>query len=248
MLEPHQCTLGFLVTACGLTPKLSFGISPWMFKDYGLANAGFRWEIFEPTNTVKWMLQGLAFKTAGGPREPYCSDDEAPPDWSWNPPKTASYQMESYWLILARTETFTPAFRVHTNLQLQYYVDETMPMSLRRPSWTKSPFGLNFSSLYEVAIYKTWVLMGELGGLDLTRDPVRLHTGVSIGQSRKRLTWHIGYSITSTLRALFDPSGRRDVQQSLFSGSWRGYNQDLGYYDISEDYAIHPEFSVQYFF
>lgn len=249
-LRQGHCSIGLQLVGCGLTDRLTFGTSPWMWDDYQMANIGFR-QAFDVAADERWAVQAIYFKTTA-PERAQAAPDIIPLDSFEQPasqtPVSGTYEMEAYWLIVARTKIMSPSYRLHLNGHLNYYVDETMPFSLRRPSLTKSPWQVNLTMLHELKLVDTWSLWGELGVLDLLRDPMRVHTGASLAKSWGSLSGHIGFTLTSTPEALFSPLSRVDYQQILRFSSWKGYDRELDPERVRMDYALHPEFSLQYTF
>lgn len=244
VFQRGECTIGLQTVACGILDPLSIGTSPWMWSDYRMANVAVRWSPSEINDEKRWALQAIYFKTTSPKREPagMTSDGTIPPR------SGQDYQMEAAWFEIARSQRFAPHFQLHGNLHLNYYFDQTMPFSLRRPSLKKDPWQINLSSLMEIELVGGFYLLAEIGLLDLNETYPHLHTGASLGYSRGRFDVHVGFSMTSTFYALFHPVERVDYQQTLRTSQWNGYNSDLDPNLVRQDFAIHPEFSLQYFF
>lgn len=240
------CSVGLQFLACGVNSWLTLGSSPWILRDYHTANFAARIGLAEDAE-AKYTLQLTYFKSMDNDREPLIPDPEIP-GYVIPPAIPGSYQMEAYWVLLIKTEQLSPWYRLHTNLQLQYYRDDVMPISLRRPSFTQTPLQINLMTLHEIRLVSHWFMLGEMGVADINRNPAHLQVGASIGRDGSWWSWHIGFSMTSTFKALFDPVSRRDYQAYLRSFDWRGYKTDLDPDAVENDFAIHPEFSAQFFF
>ncbi len=229
VLKSGQCSLGLQATACGLTDDLSIGSSPWLWLGYNMSNLFVRQRVAETEKTQHAFQLGL-FKTF-----------EVPVD-------RTTYDMEGLWLSYIQSFEIEDHYTLHINYIGNYYTNDRRPFSLRRPTVNRNPFQFNLSSLHEVKLSSGLFLLGELGVLGATEKYPHLHTGASLQVRAKSFLVHIGFTMTSTLTALFSPSARYDYHSELIS-----YEEGLDYPFLDEDlikrdFSIHPEFALQYFF
>lgn len=235
LLPPGHCSIGIPVTACGLFRGLSLGTSPWMYMDYNMFSIALRALIAEDEEQNRWAAQGSYFKTYEK-RE------------AGNRLALSTYQMEAAWLMLIRTWRMSEHYRLHGNLHANYYFDEKLPFSLRRPYARPSPFQFNLTLLHQMDLVSGWFVFGEMGLLDFARAPLHIHAGASLGKQIGGLSARAGFSLTGSGPALFSPTNRRDYQQALRFQSIEGYDGEIDPWRAQYDYAIHPEFSLQYTF
>jgi hypothetical protein len=139
-------------------------------------------------------------------------------------------------------------YRLHANLHANYYFDDRMPFSLRRPSNAKAPIQINASLLFQSELTNGWYMLGEIGGLDIFRPPFHTHSGVSIGWGNESFSFHLGYSLTATFTALQSPTWRTDIQQVIRSYPGSSYDDAITEDALAYDYSIHPEFALQFVF
>lgn len=236
VLRQGSCAIGIDILACGATRRLTLATSGWLYKDYNMYSLVGRYLLDQDTKRNRWAIQVNYFKTFNNPK---ISGSEFS--------HVGNYQMESIWLILVRTLTFARHYRMHINLHANYYKDEKVPFSLRRPYMNKTPYQFNLTTLHEIDLVDGWFVLFEMGLLDFARDPLHIHGGSSIGKVWRKFSFHIGASLTSSINALDKPADRIDYQQRL-RRTPDGYNQQLDSTSVRNDYAIHPEFSMQYIF
>lgn len=237
LLAPGRCAIGIDIIACGITDSLMIGASPWMYIDYNMYAGAVRALLDEDAEGNRWGLQVNYFKTF---KERAKVDEELS--------KANYYQMEAVWVMFIRSLNYDPHYRLHINFHANYYMDERMPFSLRRPFVNKTPYQFNFTLLHEVDLVRGWFLFGEMGLLDFARNPIHIHSGVSIGRTAETWGFHLGFSMSSTGRALFGATTREDYQQNLLSTSAQGYDQELDRANVENDFSLHPEFSLFYKF
>ncbi len=230
VLKKGECTFGFVFTGCGINDKSSLGFSPWLVHDYKMMSVGWRQQLRTKKRTAS-AIQAIYFKTY---------EDRENSD--------NSYKMEALWLTGVHSKIYTRTFAAHYNFALNYYFDETMPFSLRRPYRDPVPAQANASILLESKLYKTWFMLGELGLLDMLNDPLHTHAGLSVGHKWKKGYIYFGFTYTSTFHAMFEPTKRSDYQQELAESRGPAYEGDLSPSKVKYDYSIHPEMSFQYFF
>ncbi len=233
VLRSGECTFGLQLIGCGLNDRLTLGTSTWMLQGYKLANVGLRHIFKKDDQGNVWAAEIAYFKNYGK-----ISNRE----YSKRP-----YEMEAWWLRWIRTYQVTPHYRLHLNLHTNYYADDEMPFSLRRPIPNRNNGQINVSTLHEVELLDRWFLSSEMGFLDLVQPAQYIHVGTAIGRTGENYHWHIGYSMSATIRSLFAPTKRADYQQELRETT-QGYNTDMNRDKARRDYSIHPEFALQYFF
>ena len=232
ILENKRCSFGLQVFACRVGARTAIGTSPWMLSDYKMYSLAIRHLISEDADGNRWAVQGTYFQTQVTTNLPM---------WDQH------YDMTAIWLQGIRTYRIRNDYRLHLNADVNYYFRERMPFSLRRPGFTKSPWQINLSSLHQVALSHGWFILGELGALDIFRKPFHTHAGSSIGWESSWFSFHLGFSFTSSLEALFNPD-RVDAQQQLRAFSSEGFDTTPDKfldYSTTNDYAIHPEFALQ---
>ena len=236
VLKHGQCVIGLDILACGLSPRFTLATSGWLYKDYNMYSLVGRYLLDQDKKRNRWGLQVNYFKTFNNPK---VSGNEFS--------HVGNYQMESWWLILVRTMNFARHYRMHINFHANYYKDEKVPFSLRRPYLKQTPYQFNLSALNEIDLVDGWFVLFEIGFLDFARAPLHLHGGSSFGKVWRNFTFHIGASLTSSIYAMDKPVDRTDYQQRL-RRTVDGYDQSLDSDSVRNDYAVHPEFSVQYLF
>lgn len=236
VLPSHQCTVGTFYFGCAVNDRLTFISSPQLYWNYHLHNFVFRYQ-YENTEEHYRTVEFDYFKNF--------RDRDDPND----PHQLDNFVMEAIWLRYIYTEKFRTNYYAHFNLHVNYYFDEQLPFSVRRPYEDPSPFQLNLTVLNEVYLVHGWFLEGEAGFLDFANWPLHTHEGVTIGKKWKQGFFYIGFTQTSTLRALFAPTDRVDYQQVLKDNVPKGYySRPLDHDSIKNDFSVHPEIAAQYFF
>ena len=233
LLEPWQCTLGLQAIGCGITKRWTLATVPWLYQNYNMYSVVNRIRLANSSSGGAWNLQFSYFKTFPKSQNPRYI--------------TYPYQMEAYWLQIIRSFPIAKHYRVYVNVHTNYYVDDKRPFSMRRPIIERNDGQLNISTLHEIALFRRWYLMAELGTLDLAQPSPYVHSGFSFGRSGETYEWHLGFSLTATPLALFNPRSRRDYQQEL-RDTESGFDQHLDRERAKRDYAIHPEFALQFYF
>jgi hypothetical protein len=243
MMDRHECTVGIQILGCGVTEKWSLGTSPWLYINYNMANVLSRFTLKEYENKDRWSLQVSYFKTYKKHTTVGTNADGS--QYTYN---TGPFQMEALWLMWLRSFHLSPHYTVHMNFHDNYYWDDTYPFSIRRPIPGRSHFQFNLTSLHEIDLVNGWFVLGEIGFLDFTQPVLYIHSGSSIGYSGKSWSFHIGFTVDGSINSLFfGGDDRRDYQQHLRSDPL-GYGRGISYTQATWDYAMHPEFELQYFF
>lgn len=231
LIPKGQCAIGFQATGCGLSPSLAVAFSPWLAADYRMTNFFIR---------LKWAsVQNLTF----GHQLAYFKSTRQPPLYSTRD----AYNMEAVWNSFLLTQVIAPDLKVHWNQHVNYYLEESHPFSLRRPSINRTPWQFNTSMLIEADLIQGFFMLGELGLLDWTRPPNHFHFGASMGRKSRNWEWHGGFSISATLASWFTQGTRTDLQGQNLPYEL-GQNQAYSEQEMDQDFSLHPEFSVQYYF
>jgi hypothetical protein len=234
LMDKWQCTAGIQVAGCGLTKNWTVGTVPWLYFNYNMYSVVNRVRLKTYDSGGTWTAQLSYFKTFPQARN--------------SKYLTYPYEMEAYWLQWIRSIPMAKHYRIYANIHTNYYANDKRPFSVRRPIPNRNAGQINLTTLHEVALYKRWFMLAEIGLLEILQPaPPYAHLGFSVGRSGITYEWHLGFTMTSTPIGLFNPRSRRDYQQEL-RDTERGFNQYLDREKTKRDYAIHPEFSLQYFF
>ncbi len=231
LMSAGQCTLGFVFAACGVSNKVTLGSSPWMYLDYKMYSLAVRGLISEDSDGDRWAWQVDYFKTFN---KEYDSTYATP------------YMMESVWNELLYSQKFENGYTMTTNLHLNYYFEQKMPFSLRRPFYKAKPLQINLTTFHQVDLVKNWFIQGEIGLIDILNSPLHFHGGSTIGKRFKNWYFYFGFSFTPAVTAMFN-TGRTDVQ-FLYKKNGLTYDDLYSPEEVKLDYSIHPEISLQYFF
>lgn len=231
VLVPGRCAVGLDILACGVPGDMSIGSSVWMWADYGMWSLALRKRFEDQPFLSAYQITYFETKTDG-----------------YNGLSKHYYKMTALWNQFVKTFEPNDHYKLHLNFHVNYYFDDDFPFSLRRPSMSDSPWQFNISILHEFHMVDDWYMLGETGILDVTRDPVHLHSGASVGLMTDRYSIRFGFSLTGSLNALFSPVDRRDYQQAIHGGISYSDKSSLRQEAIDLDYAIHPEFSFFYVF
>ncbi len=234
LMQSGHCTAGFQVAGCGLSDRWTLATVPWLYFNYNMWSLVNRVRLKTYPDGGAWTVQFGYFKTF-----PQSRNDKY---------ITYPYEMEAYWLQWIRSIPVAKHYRMYANIHTNYYANDKRPFSVRRPIANRNDGQVNLTSLHEIALYKRFFFLGELGLVELLQPaPPYVHSGFSFGRSGFSYEWHLGFTLTSTPLGLFNPRSRRDYQQEL-RDTERGFDQRLDREKTKRDYAIHPEFSLQYFF
>lgn len=234
LMDKWQCTAGIQVAGCGLAKNWTVATVPWLYFNYNMWSVVNRVRLKNYEGGGNWTVQFSYFKTFPQSRNSKYI--------------TYPYTMEAYWLQWIRAIPIAKHYRIYANFHTNYYADDKRPFSVRRPIPNRNQGQVNLTTLHEVALYKRFFIMAELGLMEIAQpNPPYAHVGLSFGRSGISYEWHLGFTLTSTPLGLFNPRSRRDYQQEL-RDTERGFNQHLDREKTKRDYAIHPEFSLQYYF
>lgn len=249
VLNKSEISVGIQVISYGVSDSLTIATSPWLATDYDMVSLFARYKT-SPNRSFQFSYFKSCFRSDG------CVEKaEWYPDVETGEPAitttwvntSAAYSMEAMWLTMIDHYELNDHYSVDINYGVQYYANQKMPFSLKRPAANPLPWQFHVSSLHEASLVGPFKLYAEVGCLlPLDTEPY-LHTGASLGYKKNNLESHFGFSITSKIGALFDPAHRVDLQQQIRSE--RGlYDSDFDADVYKNDYAIHPEFSFQYTF
>jgi hypothetical protein len=157
------------------------------------------------------------------------------------------YEMELEWVSFVRTYFGTPDYAAHFNLQGMYYRNDKWPFSLRRPWADRGPFQFNATVLNEVHLVRGFYLNAEFGLLGFTQSSPEILFGVSFEYRLASWLFRGGFSQTGTFDGYAKPLSRVDYQAILLTNQ-NGYSGTLDPESQKYDFAIHPEFMLQYYF
>lgn len=239
VLPRGKCAVGLDLLSCGVSETLSVGSSPWMWTDYGMVSLAVRKKMSSQSFLSAYQI--TYFDTQNN-REIQNGFGES------QYRSSGLYKMRALWNQFVKTYSPERHYKLHLNFHINYYFDDTLPFSLRRPSFDSSPWQINLTTLHEMHLTRNWYIIGEAGLLDLARSPLHIHSGASIGVLTEKYSVRFGFSLTGSRESLFS-TGRRDYQQGLLNQ--RGdYNdkESLERSGVQNDYALHPEFSLFYVF
>lgn len=249
VLKKNELSIGAQVIAYGLSDRLSIATSPWLATDYEMANLFVRYKT-APTRSFQFSYFKSCFKSDGCVETIgwYPDPETGEPTATTTAVMSKSgYSMEAIWLAMIDHFEFNDHYAIDINYGVQYYANQKMPFSLKRPSPKPLPWQFHLSSLHEASLVGPFKLYAEVGCLiPLDTDPY-LHTGASLGYKSNNLESHLGFSVTSKVAALFNPANRVDLQQQLRDHT-TPYGSEIEADVYRNDYAIHPEFSFQYTF
>jgi hypothetical protein len=233
LLKAKSCTIGFEVAACGLTDDFLIATSPWLWDFYNTVNVVARFRVGPVSAQQRQAIQAGYFKS-------YNSDPNVTLYHS-------HYEMELEWVSFVRTYFVTPDYAAHFNLQGMYYRNDKWPFSLRRPWVDRGPFQFNATVLNEVHLVRGFYLNAEFGLLGFTQSNPEILFGVSFEYRLASWLFRGGFSQTGTFDGYAKPLSRVDYQAILLTNA-NGYSGTLDPEMQKYDFAIHPEFTLQYYF
>ena len=233
LLKAKHCTIGFQVTACGINDDLLIATSPWLWDLYNMLNLVARIRIGPVTKERRQALQLGYFKTFNEDINVSLYESH--------------YEMDMYWLTYVQTHFVTSDYTAHFNVQMMYFRDDKWPFSLRRPWLDRKPVQFNASILNEVHVYKGFYLNGDFGVLGFTQDNPEIMFGVSFEYRLESWMFRGGFAQTGTVFGYDSQVSRADYQAQLLSSRY-GFTGPLDSTLAKNDYAIHPEFTIQYYF
>ncbi|MBC7464848.1 MAG: hypothetical protein H7256_02560 [Bdellovibrio sp.] len=256
VLSEGEMTVGPQVLGYGISDRWTIATSPWLVQDYGMFSLFNRYKVSDDRS-----FQLSYFKACFG------SDNCVRPIYRVPAPNPgtseyyqrnidsqAGYSMEAIWLVMIDRYELNDHYVLNINYGLQYYANQKMPFSLKRPSSNPKPWQFQLTTLHEAGLVGPFKLYGEFGTLIPTDTQPYIHLGTSLGYKKGRIETHLGLSMTAKILALVNPAYRLDVQQQLRNES-KTYDAPAhsvaGTHETDpyeNDYAFHPEFSFQYTF
>ncbi len=236
-----SCSVGLQVLACG-AETWAIGTSPFLIGIYNMANIYFIKRLDREITGNKKTIQLAYFDT-------FNETDQI----SKNNPKfrlNTTYQQKSVMAYYIYSQDIRPNYRLHWNTSASYFFDEKHPFSIRRPTYYRRQYQLNFTTLHEVKMTEYLGIQGELGVIHLEDRYPRFHTGASLFYKSKHWLVQLGFTLTGTIDGLFvspDQPSRHDYQQELRSRT-SGYDGPFDKDKIKDDFSMHPEIAIQYLF
>jgi hypothetical protein len=229
-MRKGQCSVGIQLLGCALSDRLMIGTSPWLLKDYQMASAFVRFRVIEKEG-FGFAYQAAYYRTQKRQIEPLT---------------LSPYDMEAMWNQWIFSVQSSESVWVHLNQSTNYYFRERSPFSLRRPSNSTSPWQFNSSLLIESRLNDGFFIAGEIGLLDVGRAPQHFHLGASLGRKTPTWQWHGGFSISAAGEAL--DSFRRTDYGMMLGQTWEGHDSIKDEELLRQDFSLHPEFAIQFFF
>lgn len=225
-LKENQAAFGLYVVAIGLSDNLMIGSSPWITFDYNMANLAIRYAP-DSQSSGKISFQTHYFKT-------YNEDKVSS--------RELSYKMETISQYISYSTKISPKLDVTFNLNGMYFWEEERPFSLRRINATKDSYQINTTLLFQNQATKNILTQFELGILGANYTYPQLILGTS-GSLKIGSSWlvQLGFMMTSTPKALTSTK-RADNNFKIVGNNHNsaGNNKD--------DFSIHPEIQLEYFF
>ncbi len=249
-LAANDTTVGFQITGYGINDKLFIGTSPWMAIDYRLYHLATRYR-FEETDNQSKSLTVQYFKSAEhgcrGQIQKYLAYDSQKDTYSNREfCGLYHYEQENIWTTWTSQYEISDKVTLHLNQHINYYWDQTRPFSMRRPSNNKTPWQLNSAVMAQIHLPQDFFIASEIGLLDWEKNPLHVHSSLMVGALKEGFSFHAGLSLTSTPFA-FTSKAKSDYQQKLrTSGS--GFNDELDEDQIKNDFSLHPELAIQFYF
>lgn len=236
-----SCSVGLQVVACG-RETWAVGTSPFLIGIYNMTNIYFLTRIGREINGNKKTLQMAFFDT-------FSEENKIDPN---RPTRrlNSHYQQQSVMAYYIYSQNVRDNYRLHWNTSVSYFFDDTHPFSLRRPTYHRRKYQLNFTTLHEIQATEYMGIQGELGFMHLEDRYPRFHGGASLYFKGKHWLVQFGFTLTSTVDGLFvnpEQPNRFDYQQELRMRT-NGYNDPFDKNKIKEDFSLHPEVALQYLF
>jgi hypothetical protein len=243
VLKSGQTTFGTQVIGYGLTDDLTVATSPWLIVDYSMLSLILKYK-FDENRSFEFSYFKACFRKDACAKKTF---DGEYVDYE------KGYSMEAFWLVMIDRYTINDHYAVNVNYGLQYYANQKMPFSLKRPASDPKPWQIHVTTLNEANLFGPYFMYGEAGALIPFDNQPYIVAGVSAGYKKSNFETHLGFSLTSKYSALFNPAYRVDAQQKL-KQNYKSYYSESDSLAIEDksifdyDYALHPEFSIQYSF
>jgi hypothetical protein len=216
-LNKGDCTVGPYAAACGVTDDLTLGSSTWLYWNYNMYSVFFR-AGHRFNSEWRASIQSAYLKT-------------------FDVGKYLGYVMESSRSHFTLSRKHSSGITVHYNLTYEYFLDETLPHSMRREPLKNDPSQVSATALLEYEASKDYLLHYETGIHGVNYHYPQLLVGFSGGRKFKNSFLQIGVSMTGTPKAYFT-SNRFDSSR---------VNERTKQY-MKYDFSVHPEFQWQYVF
>jgi hypothetical protein len=218
-LPKGAVTLGNYVAGVGVTDRLTFASSPWLYESYNMYSAIVKFRGCLSQGETKcdwdWAVQSMYLKTG---------------HFGLN-----SYQMTALSSSFIVKKDFADFYSVNFAVNYMYFFDETNPFSLRREPYNDDPYQFSVTTLQEVRLPGHFGLLVEAGMLGLNYVYPEIHIGLSMSHRSRFTLAQIGFSQTFT-------SG---TVSRLFSTQ---QTQALGGGEPGYDFSMHPEVQFQVFY
>jgi hypothetical protein len=249
----RRCTIGTQLLGCGVNDSLTLATSPWLAIQYNMYNLDLRYQIdshdeksravqisYFKTYDTKQRLSPEAYPSSPSYDPYYCT-------FSSTEGCFTGYMMEALWVYWIQSQKISEEYTFHWNIDAAYYWDDRKPFSLRRPQAHKTPWQINLMTLHEFHMTGGFYLQAEIGVLGALEKFPPFHSGASISYRGKNLAAQFGFSATGSLNA-WASTDRTDYHARALENSVNGIHQEYSDYELRQDFSIHPELFVQYFF
>lgn len=151
------------------------------------------------------------------------------------------YQMEAILSNLIFTKKITPYYIFSTNFGHHYYLDETVPFSVRRESFKDSPYQFNLSTYHEFLLEENFSIGTEFGLLGMNYLYPQVITGISFNFKGASWQMQLGVSVTGTSKAYLSS---KKVDNNRANNGYTSSERENG----KVDFSAHPEIQLQYYF
>jgi hypothetical protein len=221
--EKGRVSIGTYAAFVAVTDDIVIGTSPWMYFDYNMYTLVVRQgKQIDEKSRLGWQM--IYFKTDRD--SSFISD---------------GYQMEAFSGNLTYTRRLNNRFALHFNYNHMYFLDETVPFSLRREPFNDDTFQSTVTLLAEVQGTSDWGFLGEIGVLGLNYVYPQTILGLSTNYKSNNYLVQFGFNITSTPKALF-------ISPRVDANNYNNGRLTNDRYDGKNDFSIHPEIQFQYTF
>ena len=202
VLSEGEVSVGPQVLGYGVSDKLTIATSPWLVQDYGMFSIFGRYKINDD-RSFQLSYFKACFSSDNCVRPIPRSPAPAPGTSAYyqrNIDSQAGYSMEAIWLVMVDRYEFNDHYILNINYGLQYYANQKMPFSLKRPSSNPKPWQAHLTTLHELSMAGPFKLYGEFGALIPTDTQTYIHLGTSIGYKKDRIETHLRIAFHKYLR------------------------------------------------
>ena len=246
-----DCTAGTFLIACGITDKLTMGMSPWLYASYNSDNIMLRYQFYKKqreTSAFQFAYVKTFTPSKKMPSQTDSSSADYDPDYCTTSRKCfIGYEMDTLWSYFIHSIRYTKGYTLHLNAQIAYYWNDKKPFSIRRPQAVRTEWQSNVSILNEVQLVKNFYLNGEFGVLGLSEKYPALHSGVTIEYRGMNWAIRLGGSGTGNLAGWWGVD-RFDYHSYALYASSEGLERKFSDAELQKDFSVHPEIYVQYSF